>query len=145
MILDVGCGDHPAGDVNVDLKHIGNWVKNFVQASIYLLPFRDGAFETVRCSNVLEHKGINVRKAVCELLRVCYYMLVVTVPSFLALRLHPRVHKDHARLFTGRQLKQLFSNYHHDLTVAHSSFIFNFPPLFYVPFRYTITVWKEKR
>ena len=53
-VLDVGCGDRPAGDVNLDLFHYGKW-KNFVIAEAHRLPFKNNAFEKVYSKHCLEH------------------------------------------------------------------------------------------
>ena len=67
MNLDVGCGDDPRGDVNVDLfvgqtPHIrrahvidAKKIPNFVRADALHLPFREGVFETVFCCDLIEH------------------------------------------------------------------------------------------
>ena len=126
----------------MDLK-VSGWPKNFVRADIHHLPFKSKSFSEVRCFNVLEHTGVNVIEASKELLRVSSYQVVIEVPGFLALRVHPKVHKDHARLFTARFLKRLFARFPYKLTVCHSGFMFQFPPLFYVAFRYRIVVWRR--
>lgn len=74
MILDVGCGNHPKGDVNCDLyiddteghrnseQVLSNVytlnvhaIPNFVKCSSLYLPFKEGTFETVISSQVIEH------------------------------------------------------------------------------------------
>lgn len=67
MILDVGCGGDPRGDVNIDLFPEGNpahlssheWMKetpqNFIKADASCLPFRDKVFTLVYARMVLEH------------------------------------------------------------------------------------------
>lgn len=65
MRLDVGCGNAPTGDVNVDLpgserhregvKIIAKKIPNFVYASAYFLPFRDNCFDEVVSFHLLEH------------------------------------------------------------------------------------------
>jgi SAM-dependent methyltransferase len=50
-----------------------------VEGSIYELPFEDESFETVMCSEVLEHLT-EPEKGVRELARVCRRWLVVSVP-----------------------------------------------------------------
>jgi ubiquinone/menaquinone biosynthesis C-methylase UbiE len=53
-VLDVGCGDRPKGDVNLDLFFFGKW-KNFILAEAHHLPFKDGAFKKVYSKNCVEH------------------------------------------------------------------------------------------
>lgn len=53
--LDIGCGEVPKGDVNIDIYVPQRLPQNFVLASAEYLPFRDRAFEVVRSSYVLEH------------------------------------------------------------------------------------------
>jgi len=52
--LDVGCGDRPTGDVNLDLFYYGRG-KNYVIGEAHHLPFGNRVFEKVYCSNALEH------------------------------------------------------------------------------------------
>ncbi len=97
-ILDVGCGEGfvvaflkerlPEADITgVDLseaalsyarKHFGA-LATFRQADIYALPFPDGAFDTVVCSEVLEHLN-EPDRAMHELKRVARQYVVLTVP-----------------------------------------------------------------
>jgi len=69
--LDVGCGAgkgaNPRGDVNVDVK--SGKLPNFIQASIYNLPFKDKTFDKCFCHHVLEHLDEPIR-ALTELRRV---------------------------------------------------------------------------
>lgn len=52
--LDVGCGDVPKGDVNLDIHYYGKW-KNFVFGDAHYLPFKNKVFDKVYCSHTLEH------------------------------------------------------------------------------------------
>jgi SAM-dependent methyltransferase len=65
-VLDVGCGssriigDLPAGSVAVDvllrkLRYARRFNRALVQASGFALPFADGSFPCVLCSQVIEH------------------------------------------------------------------------------------------
>ena len=54
QILDVGCGDRPAGDVNLDRFYYGKW-KNFVIAEAHYLPFKNNTFNKVYAKHCLEH------------------------------------------------------------------------------------------
>ena len=64
MILDVGCGDNPKGDINTDLylysKQIGSQDKAIktkadIIADGNYLPFRDKTFNKVISHHVIEH------------------------------------------------------------------------------------------
>ena len=95
-ILDVGCGDGALADdlrertqqdvVTVDLawKRVARAQKRVAgvrsaQASIYDLPFRDGSFAMVTCTDLLEHLDDPAR-AMRELVRVSSDRVLVTVP-----------------------------------------------------------------
>lgn len=52
--LDVGCGDVPKGDVNLDLFYYGRG-KNFVFGEAHYLPFKAESFVKVYCKHCLEH------------------------------------------------------------------------------------------
>ena len=91
MILDVGCGGDPRGDVNCDLlikdSHEG-WdqnpsrIPNFVRADVRYLPFRSGVFDVVYCSHVLEHL-MDYNAGLKELLRVSCFKVIVILPFAL--------------------------------------------------------------
>lgn len=53
--LDVGCGGHPKGDVNVDIYAPSNIPNNFILASAEYLPFKKNIFDLVYSSYVIEH------------------------------------------------------------------------------------------
>ena len=95
-VLDVGCGLHPRGDVNVDLfldsrhRRRGqgpsldtNAIQNFVQADgrdMYM--FKDREFDTVRCHHVIEHLPVpECWKLLKELWRVTDRQLTVVCPN----------------------------------------------------------------
>jgi ubiquinone/menaquinone biosynthesis C-methylase UbiE len=95
-ILDAGCGD---GSLAADLRaHFGvrvvgldlalkrlayashnNREVGFGQGSIYELPFRDGTFEIVLCTDLLEHLD-DPERAMKELVRVSKRYVIVSVP-----------------------------------------------------------------
>ena len=91
MNLDVGCGDDPRGDVNVDLfigqtPHIrrphkidAKRIPNFVRADAEHLPFREDVFETVFCCDVIEHFE-EPDRCFRELWRVSSKTIIVWVP-----------------------------------------------------------------
>jgi len=53
-ILDVGCGDRPKGDVNLDLFYYAK-CRNLIIAEAHRLPFRDGVVTRVYSRHSLEH------------------------------------------------------------------------------------------
>jgi ubiquinone/menaquinone biosynthesis C-methylase UbiE len=90
MILDVGCGANPKGDVNTDLftgktphsKYFINpkKIKNFVLCDAHFLPFNSKIFDKVYLFEVIEHLE-NSAKALKESYRVCKkngYILIGT-------------------------------------------------------------------
>lgn len=95
MILDVGCGSRPKGDVNVDFFK-GGWnrqeadqdkgefvdpkkISNYVVASAEFLPFKSGVFDVVYSSHTIEHV-INPFRMFSELVRVSCRKVVVKGP-----------------------------------------------------------------
>lgn len=92
MILDVGCGDRPEGDVNVDLS-IGNFdelyfddrsinpklIANFVRADAHFLPFRDNSFSKVCCLHTLEHL-MRPKVALDEFKRLANGIVEIRIP-----------------------------------------------------------------
>jgi ubiquinone/menaquinone biosynthesis C-methylase UbiE len=52
--LDVGCGDRPAGNVNLDRFYYGKG-ENFVIAEAHYLPFKNGSFDKIYAKHCLEH------------------------------------------------------------------------------------------
>ncbi len=97
-MLDAGCGEgfvtrylaqqNPALRLTgVDLsreaiayaqEHFGELAR-FRTGSLYKLPFSDNSFDTVLCSEVLEHLD-DTRRAVNELKRVARRYVLITVP-----------------------------------------------------------------
>lgn len=75
MILDVGCGDHPAGDVNLDVeRHLKP--NDFILGDACFLPFRDESFDVVYASHVLEHAGkpLEVLREFHRVTKKCVYL-----------------------------------------------------------------------
>jgi SAM-dependent methyltransferase len=94
-VLDVGCGLHPRGDVNVDLyidsRHRRgrkgpdldlHSIQNFVQADAKdMYMFRDRQFDTVKCYHLIEHfPAPECWELLKELWRVTNRHLVVVCP-----------------------------------------------------------------
>lgn len=104
-VLDVGCGLHPRGDVNVD-KYIDSRHRrtgvgpeidvantpNFIQAdALDMHMFEDREFSVVRCYHLMEHIKPPPEKPNCwdllrELWRVTGRHLIVEVPNRYWLR-----------------------------------------------------------
>jgi len=97
IVLDVGCGANPMGDVNVDLfightEHraeplIPEEIPNFICCDARKLPFRDNSFDIVFSKDTLEHVGRKPQKtnpgpykALKEMIRVAFRKIEVFVP-----------------------------------------------------------------
>jgi ubiquinone/menaquinone biosynthesis C-methylase UbiE len=93
-ILDVGCGDGSmSADLAVRARTVGTDLSRqrvlhaaarapaarFVQSSIYELPFADGSFPLVVCTDLLEHLD-EPERAMRELARVSSRWVIVSVP-----------------------------------------------------------------
>jgi len=128
LILDVGCGDRPKGDVNVDLfqgesvdlqglreKINPKETVNFVQATIYNLPFRNNLFSIVLCHHLLEHLK-RPKEAINELIRVSKRQVQIIVPykwheiiqNWFQPERRAWAKKHHLWNFTKSQLESLF-------------------------------------
>jgi ubiquinone/menaquinone biosynthesis C-methylase UbiE len=70
MILDVGCGNHPHGTVNIDVTRAEKQVPNFVLCDAAYLPFRSSCFGEVVSYSVIEHVD-KFGLALKEMWRVC--------------------------------------------------------------------------
>lgn len=93
MDLDVGCGNIPRGDINVDLYKRDNpqieqyrnvkvdprEIPQFILASGLFLPFQKDVFDVVFCYDVLEHTD-QPHKMLKELLRVSKYRVEIQTP-----------------------------------------------------------------
>ena len=142
-MLDVGCGEgrHIFGfmDVHANVNCVGidldlpsiieskknltlfssisNKESNFLQGSLYHLPFNDQTFETIICSEVLEHVS-DVESALNEIDRLLKPggKLLISVPSFLPEKICWLLSKDyqempggHVRIFKKNILKNLIT------------------------------------
>ena len=91
MRLDVGCGNAPFGDVNVDLpsselhrdgKRLAvKKIPNFLYASAYNLPFHNDCFDEVVAFHLLEHLDMPLI-ALREMVRSSKNTVTVVVPAF---------------------------------------------------------------
>jgi len=74
--LDVGCGEIPNGDVNIDIYDIKNKKNHFIIASAEYLPFKKNTFNTVRSSYVIEH-CVKVEQFIKDHLRVARKKVII--------------------------------------------------------------------
>jgi ubiquinone/menaquinone biosynthesis C-methylase UbiE len=111
LILDVGCGNTPRGDVNCDLfmreDNVGrpvvlNKVQSFVLCSAEFLPFKSEAFDKVLCYHVIEHVD-NPLRLLYELVRVSRNEIVVRCPHRYSGGAKKPVHKN---FFNSRWFKK---------------------------------------
>jgi len=111
MILDVGCGSKPRGDVNLDLgptvlaRDSGKHTRANIYASSTMLPFRDDSFSIVHFVGLLHHIK-NPLVAWREMVRVCSGIIVGEEPS--KFNIHAYLDKYHAfHGFSKRQMIRL--------------------------------------
>jgi len=98
--INVGCGSHVIQNaVNID-------------EGLPKLPYPNNSFDTVICSDVLEHFG-PYKQAIGELLRVARKKVIITVPAYKWLyghydRLLGHKRRYYANDFSGFEIKHLF-------------------------------------
>lgn len=80
--LNVGCGPDTWGDVRIDVafSFITTSYRPTVLADTHYLPFKDGSFEVVKASHVLEHLK-DPFKALDEILRVATKRIILKFPT----------------------------------------------------------------
>lgn len=123
MMLDVGCGNLPKGDVNCDLytarsaHRLGQLLctgaaENFVQCDANHLPFRDGVFNQVFSGQVIEHVS-DPYGMLREMKRVCRGKIIVETVHQLGenLTLNPKrrrwIRQHHINKFTFQSFQQV--------------------------------------
>ena len=120
ITLDVGCGDKPKGNINVDrflqetshrtrlvnLKEMN--VPNLIKADAHYLPLRNDTFDVVYCHQLLEHKGVEYVAVIKELLRVSRNKVNIEVPSQLCGSTRSPAHD---KTFTKHTFEIIFRNY----------------------------------
>ncbi|OGW85601.1 MAG: hypothetical protein A3C35_03555 [Omnitrophica bacterium RIFCSPHIGHO2_02_FULL_46_11] len=99
--INVGCGSHLIENaLNID-------------EGLPELPYPDNSFDTVICSDVLEHIGRHHRKALAELMRIARKKVIITVPAYRSLygnydRLVGHRRRYHANDFPDYKTSYLF-------------------------------------
>lgn len=156
LVLDVGCGRRPRGNVNVDVskewtpycyKHEQfrtfdyHQIPNFILASACNLPFRDKVFDRVVSFSVLEHIKTPF-KALKEIVRVCKGEGDLYVPHRFGWSAKRR--PDHVSFFNAtwfvRAFKMLDVN-DYQLTFIKRYLPHPFLPIFSIPSGIRIHFW----
>jgi SAM-dependent methyltransferase len=131
MILDVGCGNSPKGDVNCDLyrkntPHLmgdtriqNTKIPNFVLCDATHLPFKDKVFEKAYASQVLEHI-LHPALLIEEMKRVATRMVTFDVPNLR--RLTPEENPFHIYSWSDRTLANLLKRYFRDVTIVGAEY-----------------------
>lgn len=83
MILDVGCGNYPKGNVNCDVNKALRKIDNFVLCDGQFLPFKTGSFEIVYSTHVIEHVD-NPCLMTKELLRTSKNQIIIYTPHIFS-------------------------------------------------------------
>lgn len=93
MILDVGCGSDPKGDINIDIKNHKNLMLDriFVLADAHNIPFKDKVFSVTVAFHVIEHLK-NPLKALKEMARVTEGKVILRTPSEMTVNIHTKEH-----------------------------------------------------
>lgn len=166
-VLDVGCGLHPRGDVNVDLyidsRHrrqgdgplidVEN-VQNFVQANaLDMYMFHDRQFHTVRCFHLMEHIDPPPAKPNCwdllrELYRVTDKRLIIEVPDRHWLRpFRLKRPFQHVSNFDPRVLEKgiprVLGHHNFEITKKYRGMIHPMFPFPLFPHLVRVDIWRD--
>jgi ubiquinone/menaquinone biosynthesis C-methylase UbiE len=76
--IDVGSGNHPMGDINLDINPKCK-CKNFIHGDAHYLPFREDVFDLAIANHLIEHT-INPVQIIKELCRVSRDQIQITAP-----------------------------------------------------------------
>jgi ubiquinone/menaquinone biosynthesis C-methylase UbiE len=148
MILDVGCGHIPRGDVNIDLfikstTHRGflfehkldnRKIPNFICADMNFLPIRDNAFDVVISDNAIEHTK-TAYKAFMEIIRVSNNIIDIKTPhKFVRAIIKGREwqKKHHFSHFTRTWFFNMAKRYNLEVIINEVS-KYSFFPHIYIP------------
>jgi len=160
MILDVGCGWNPKGNVNVDLflhrsipersyeqkiyfeykKRLDRIqeIENFICCDVHFLPFRKNSFDRVICNHLLEHCGVRLIEACDELLRVTKRELFLSVPSQFSTFSRFGGSELHDKALTKDCFRKMFRNFRTEINYARWNWrfvLFPFKPLRFITAR----------
>lgn len=169
MILDVGCGITPLGDVNCDISLKDNGVRsgsskahklpiqpktidNFVICSAEKLPFRDSAFQKSVSRHVIEHLDHPIQM-LKEIIRVTSNIIEIYCPHKLGDRLwaNTHLHQKKVEFHQGFFNKSWFYNAAKFLNiscrVSYSNYLYlpanQIPFGFRLPLELHIILWKR--
>ena len=76
--IDVGSGNHPMGDVNLDIDPTCK-CDNFIHGDAHYLPFRERVFDLAKATHLIEHT-INPVQVIQELYRVSKDQIQILCP-----------------------------------------------------------------
>jgi len=152
LTLDVGCGNHPRGVINLDYRKGENPeieqkkevfmdiknIPNFVLGDALHLPFRDGTFEKVLCFHVIEHVS-NPYLLIQELLRVSSREVEIRCPH--------RFSKDakmpyHRHYFTKTWFAKVLKGYRYHIELTYWSPLRGWFGLIRLPHEIRIHIYK---
>jgi SAM-dependent methyltransferase len=116
--LDVGCGSHPKGHVNIDVNRTitkQKRVPTFILADAQNLPFRDSCFSLIYACHVIEHLP-NPLQALREWKRVAGSVEIYTPSAFDLDQT-----KDHIYTWNFHTFKNILSIVFKNVIVEHTS------------------------
>ena len=132
VMLDIGCGCSPKGDVNCDLfvgktPHLMNEktvvepkkIPNFVRCSAEKLPFKDKSFDIVNASEVLEHIA-NPPNLINEMKRVSRNTVTIDVPNLR--RFFPEENPHHIYTWSTLSLKNFLELFFTEVVIDVSEY-----------------------
>jgi len=155
LVLDVGCGRDPHGDINMDIyrpwEHNPHTrkpplpkINNFILADAHHLPFKPSIFSKIICYEVMEHLE-NPFKALKEMVRVLKSNgeIEITTPH----RMMPMNNPTHKQHFTRSWFKKASTHLNclcHVTVIAWRFLPHPYITLIRLPAQLKITIKKPK-
>lgn len=133
LVLDIGCGNTPKGDVNCDLyrhetphlmgdeknQSFNKKIPNFVLCDVTYLPFCDNSFDIVNASQVLEHV-LNPCLVLKEMRRCSKRIVTLDVPNLR--RLTAEQNPFHIYSWSDKTLCSLLKNFFESVIIVGAEY-----------------------
>lgn len=159
LVLDVGCGINPRGDINLDLylepihRQGGaidpELIQNFVEGdALDMWMFKDREIDTVKCYHLIEHfKAPQCWDLLKELWRITDRRLLIVCPHRSWLKFPKlRRSKNHLSHFDSKVFKhwipRILGTHNFEVETEYRGLFSKLIPFPLVPYHLKVQIWK---